>query len=202
MQYITLVGDIHGKFQKLYKILDVTKNRMIALGDIGIGFGDDPLFPNHFQFIHGNHDNPDLCKYYSGFLGRYGYDSVTEIFHVSGAESVDKDHRIPGATWWYNEQLNIQEMDDCLELYRKTKPKIVLSHDAPFFLYPELLHAGGHSGKSKRNLTNTLLETMFESHQPKEWYFGHFHVSYGITYQECMFQCLGELETKTIQVFS
>jgi len=99
MQYITLVGDVHGLFNQFLDISESHKNKIIQLGDLGIGFGKNPILPKEISFIHGNHDNPEECKVYSNFLGRFGYASTTEIFHVSGAESIDKNYRTPGMSW-------------------------------------------------------------------------------------------------------
>ena len=74
-----LLGDIHGSWQWLMKILakaERKKESVIQLGDFGIGFPTKipkeydynnegsfltypPELPDSFRFIRGNHDHPD-----------------------------------------------------------------------------------------------------------------------------------------------
>lgn len=186
---ITFVGDVHGKFSEFSKILQTEKN-VVQVGDLGVGFrSHDALLPYDFRFIHGNHDNPDLCYNLPGFLGRFGY-QTGKFFFVSGAYSIDQKYRHIGVDWWANEELGYSEGLLCLELYDAVRPEIVVSHDCPINIYRLLL--SHHAGDNTR--TNNLLQAMFEVHQPKVWIFGHHHTSLKIDYFGTKFICLAELE--------
>jgi hypothetical protein len=47
------------------------------------------------------------------------------------------------------------------------------------------------------NVTETvrkLLQELFNIHQPKKWFFGHYHQSWSMTINGTDFRCLNELE--------
>ena len=176
---IHFLGDTHSKPYHPPK-------NTIHVGDMGVGFGVEPL---DCYFIHGNHDNPDLCKQYPNFLGRYGYLELDgfNIFFVSGAYSIDKHLRTIGVDWWENEQLSYIEMTKMLSLYHGAD--IIVSHDCPSSLYPKL------GIKGKTSLTANALQMLLESPQkPKQWFFGHHHVSREFYHYGVNFRCLAELE--------
>lgn len=190
---ITFVGDVHGKFDKFTKILQAEKNVVVQVGDLGIGFSPhNDLMQHDFRFIHGNHDNPDLCAKLPNFLGRFGYND--QFFFVSGGYSIDKKYRHIGLDWWDSEELSYNEGLFCIELYEATKPEIVVSHDCPISVYPRLF--SHHAADNTK--TNNLLQAMFEIHQPALWVFGHHHISRRFNVSGTNFVCLAELETNKI----
>ncbi len=192
---ITFLGDIHGMWGA---IPQNHPNRIICVGDLGIGFqkyfDDKPTFPDNFSFISGNHDSPELCKSIPNFLGRFGYKDG--IFFVSGAWSIDGYKRIEGHDKWHDEELNWQEWNECVSLYEQVKPKIVVSHDAPLSIvsYLRSQHSGDRSG------TQRGLESMLNQHAPKLWIYGHHHQSSRIETSETTFICLGINELLTIDI--
>lgn len=92
-----LIGDVHGKFDRYGEILTGLPCS-IQLGDMGIGFGLDDLFPKadptKHRFLRGNHDNPELCRRHPNYLGDFGFEFG--IFFISGAFSVDRHLRTMG----------------------------------------------------------------------------------------------------------
>lgn len=188
----TIIGDVHGKFDRLNMIVKcLPDNRIIQVGDLGIGFVGyaHPLrFNNNFQFIRGNHDNPSVCKTHQNYLGEYG--NLDEIFFIGGALSIDKDSRTIGYDYWDDEELSWVQLMDCLELYAKIKPKVVVSHDCPTLAKPF------HGFDSR---TQAAMQTMYESHQPDLWVYGHYHVSRKEQIGRTKFVCLNELECFTYE---
>lgn len=129
------IGDVHGKMKEYLSIINQlgNTNESIQVGDFGVGFVDIPQIPINHKFIHGNHDNLHLCATIPNFLGRYG--TYKNIFFVSGAFSIDNGARTPNVNWWNSEELTYSEQIKCRELYNNNKPRVVVTHDCPFFLY-------------------------------------------------------------------
>jgi len=188
-----IVGDIHGRYKELNAIAQKHKDQdVIQIGDFGFGFGmlfdiDSKLIESNIRFFRGNHDNPELCNAHPQCLGDFGL--FKGIFFVGGADSIDKDMRIEGQTWWANEELSHRQWNEAIELYERTKPEIVLTHDCPqsiiesyFLIYD-------------RSITRQGLQAMLEIHRPKMWIFGHHHRHFVKEDTGCIFRCLPELQS-------
>lgn len=183
------------------------------MGDCGYEYDYLNLLDgNKHKLIHGNHDQIDIVGQYPHFLGRFGFSELNEVkfFFVSGGFSIDKKYRMKAyysgsapQTYFFNEELSQAEGMQCLELYEKIKPDLVLTHEAPRSITremfnPEKLRDWGFDPETFTTSTQELLEQMLEIHYPKFWYFGHHHTSKILSRKNCVFQCLSELETKTI----
>ncbi len=215
MTSLLLIGDVHGKLDKWQQILLGSKKDFnIQVGDVGLGFrkngkwiDTDWLRSNDF-WIHGNHDSYDKCLGAKGFLGRFGMFKplarTAGVFFVSGADSIDREGRTEGIDWWANEELSYAECIQCLDLYKQVKPSYVISHDCPFEIAKRIKEVLGHNGFSHLSVslsrTRSLLQNMFEYHQPNEWFFGHWHKSWSEEVKGCRFTCLNELETHNLTV--
>lgn len=186
---ITFLGDSHGHFNTIHTLIKRHKNPVVHVGDVGIGFGEKPQsFPDNFFFIHGNHDNPDECKKYSNFLGRYGYNEHLNLFFVSGAWSIDRQWRTLGVDLFYNEELSAAESNAALELYEKIRPRFLVTHDGPSCAIEGLVNPfwGGIIPTS----TGRLLDEMFKIHKPELWIFGHHHLHLDKIIENVRFICL------------
>jgi len=189
-----IIGDIHGKVDKYLELIS-SSDESIQIGDFGYGFSSTKnlnTIPLQHKFIRGNHDSPAICKGSLNYLGDYGYLEDKEIFFVSGGDSIDKAHRVEGVSWWRDEELSYRDMLDARILYMETKPKIVLSHEAPSCIIP-LIHS--HHSTFAPSKTAQCLQSMFEIHRPTKWIFGHHHISYKEIIDGTEFICLSELET-------
>lgn len=208
---IRLVGDIHGKFWKYYETVKNVKYS-IQLGDFGwrdsYELLQKHLDPNRHKVLLGNHEDYDYVDTV-GFphnLGNYGtftLDGQT-FFFLRGAFSIDMKPRLMGQyrtgikSWFEQEELSHTELKKAIELYKQVKPDLVLTHDTPQSISelvgkPEVLRAFGFDPPLKTT-TQIALQTMFDYHQPKQWYFGHYHREWGRVYDGTMFKCLSELE--------
>lgn len=209
MRKIQLIGDVHGEFTRLRKILNSFKGTSIQLGDLGIGFIHkyvnpafciDPSAPymlskitdiqcnrEQMVFIRGNHDQPDMCRKHHNYLGEYGV--FKDIFYISGGWSIDKAFRTEGVDWWPDEELDMKQCYEALRMYAEVKPDIVISHDCPTSIL-SLLHS-----QVIETRTGQLLETMLKNHQPSQWYFAHHHVKWESTINDTYFKCLDCFET-------
>ena len=195
-----IIGDVHGKHQKLVEIASQAKYSL-ALGDIGFDyhFLKNNFSSDNHKMIGGNHDNysKDATGKYlqtQHFLGDYGAYKVPqfgEIFYIRGGYSVDKNLRTPGKNWFDDEQLSSRDLYNCVEAYSAKKPWFVVSHECPSDL---VSFFATNSMKLDTSKTAQALQSMFEIHQPKYWFFGHHHKTSTIKEKGTTFCCLGELE--------
>ena len=211
MSKITIIGDVHGKTGSYIRLLRNLPDRpSIQVGDMGLGFARvqlDPnqIFPRH-RFFRGNHDDPAKCRKHPRYMGDWGYDSETSIFHVAGAWSIDRDMRIEGISWWRDEELSYEELDRAITAYQIAKPRFVLSHDCPEKANNVLLYdllgpyflTKQECGKSR---TCGALQAMLDIHAPEEWVFGHYHVdkTFYVPGYKTKFTCVAELSTYELE---
>ena len=194
---ITLIGDVHGKYEKYHRILSRQEENpyTLQIGDFGFKYNTlKNVDSTKHMILPGNHDNYDICYNYSHFMGDYGYTSLNKIefFYYRGAYSIDRQYRTVGIDWWEQEQVTIDQFMKARELYRQIKPSIVITHDCPSDIVDYLLEP--HQ-KKYENITGWALNELFNIHQPKLWFFGHWHQSKQIQHGNTKFVCLNELET-------
>lgn len=200
------VGDIHEQIEVLKEIKEkFPYMKIIQVGDYGIGFqspewddaADKFNLSNDIRFIRGNHDSPDQCKRMKSWIP----DGYIEdgIMFVGGAWSIDQGNRILGVSWWPDEELSDREFDVIVEKYLDEKPDIMITHDCPydvaFTFFSRIRYI-------QRTRTSGWFEYMFEMHQPKAWFFGHWHEKHDKTIlkngNETRFICLDINETLII----
>jgi len=94
-----------------------------------------------------------------------------KFFVMGGADSIDKDWRIPGISWWSEEMPSYQEMEYAMSNLDKHDWCVdyVITHCAPanvqYSLNPQYTQDG---------LTKFLFE-IDKKLDFKHWYFGHYH---------------------------
>jgi len=200
MEGFTVIGDVHGKYERYHKIVRRTEENpyTVQLGDFGFKYDTlTHVDSTKHLIIPGNHDNYDTCYNYPHFLGDYGYTSLNriEFFYYRGAYSIDRIYRTIGIDWWENEQVGIEGFMKARELYRTTKPKIVITHDCPENIAHQMVPTGE---RVFQNNTTWALQELLNIHEPDLWLFGHWHKSRTIQYGKTKFMCLNELETYNI----
>lgn len=214
MSIIRFIGDVHGKYEP-YKRLIKNGPPSIQIGDMGVGFrrtqgpkmGEVYRNPPHYmmqpdhRFIRGNHDNPQECKKQSQYIP----DGHVEngMMFVGGAVSIDRAYRIEGFSWWPDEELTTEELNQLVDKYREVKPRIMVTHDCPEGLAQAMLNATGSWQKLDPKFssrTRQALEAMWQSHSPELWVFGHWHVSFDHVLRGTRMKCLAELEHFDVDV--
>jgi Icc-related predicted phosphoesterase len=198
---ITLIGDLHGKYEKYHRILSRTEENpyTLQIGDFGFKY-DTLKNVDHTKhlILPGNHDNYDTCYKYRHFLQDYGYMinfNNIDFFYYRGANSIDKQYRTIGIDWWDNEEVKIEGFMKARELYRDIKPEVMITHDCPQDIALQMLKPGQ---RVYENITSWALQELYNIHQPKLWFFGHWHQSRQIQHGNTKFICLNELETYTL----
>jgi len=190
-----VISDVHGDVGKIYKLLEkkpLHEKHVILLGDIGYGFPEFDVYSLNrlfasmptvsFYVVQGNHDNADMmvCSYpnvrmittHTGV--RVHYINNKAVLLVPGALSYDKNMRVPGVSWWQNEQMTDEQLSEVIELGPQVD--LILTHDAPlqqyFMFFPE----------TKTSMTNraldTLLFSLIRENKNITWVHGHLHFAY------------------------
>ena len=204
-----IIGDVHGKYKEYVNLLTEDS---IQIGDLGFNNYLVENLPGNHKFFPGNHDNHDNDYNLKNCLGRFGEIKIgsKQGFFVAGGFSIDKNFRKNAhftgkwpKTYFENEELGFKESMECVELYEKIKPEIVLSHEAPRsivneFTSPDILSNYGFDPETFTTHTSELLQHMFEIHQPKLWIFGHYHKSWRKEINKTQFILLNELEVYKI----
>lgn len=206
------IGDVHGMFSQYLSIVEHDPEESIQLGDFGIGFRRGGQYskctrmthpeatqytdcrpPLHHKFIRGNHDNPDKCREHPNYMGEFGIHK-DEIFFVSGSWSIDRAWRTPGVDWWEQEELNYEELQRAIDLFKTSFPRIVISHDCPFeinkVMYP-------HDPTPTR--TSLAFDAMLCEWRPPLWVFAHYHTRKDFVHYGTRFVCLDELQVMRLE---
>lgn len=114
------------------------------------------------------------------------------MFTIRGAYSIDKHIRKEGVDYFPNEELDYNQINKAIDLYKEKKPKIVVSHDCPQSARENLFSI------TDKSITSNGLERLLEEHEPDLWIFGHHHKSVNTMIGNTNFVCLDELETYEI----
>jgi UDP-2,3-diacylglucosamine pyrophosphatase LpxH len=155
------IGDIHGNFNGLIKILEklgLKNENLIQVGDFGIGFRserDDLLFMerinaillkgnNRLFVIRGNHDDP---RFFDGSIKLSNFTLLPDytvlilegktLLLVGGAISIDRTDRRLDLNYWKDEVFILDEEKLNSILSSNQDIDIVVTHSAPLFAYPQ-----------------------------------------------------------------
>jgi len=127
----------------------------------------DRMVEGNHRFIRGNHDSPEVCRNHPNWIPDGQFEN--DMFFLGGAFSIDWQMRMPGVSWWEDEELSIVELNAMIDKFESLKPKIVVTHDCPT-KFAMLLKSHHMDDKSR---TRAALDTMLEIHKPDLWVFGH-----------------------------
>lgn len=196
---------------------------IIVLGDMGLFWRDDrqdaDAFIRNFEgnwkfnlyFVDGNHENfhqlnslPEDAEgmgYISEHIrhlkrGRRYNINGKDILAIGGADSVDRDWRTPGLSWWPEETITQADID-------RVEPghyDYVLSHTCPLYVFeankPYLCTLSNIIDDEEPlfKISNNYLEKLLDKITFNEWYFGHYHTDLylGDNYT-CLFHAFKEL---------
>lgn len=194
---MVIIGDVHGKVNEYKKIIDNTEDNSVQVGDFGFKLEHD-WFLNNVDFkkhkiLFGNHDYYPYIKYKHSVTKNYTMDFDKSILYIRGAYSIDWNFRNIGYDLFTDEELTIAQFNKIVDNICEWKPKMIISHDCPLFLYEYFFKI-----MDGRNRTSQALQAIFEVWQPDYWIFGHHHHSKNELIDSTKFICLAELETLII----
>lgn len=202
MFYIT--GDMHQDFSRLYFYKNLTHHdTILILGDMGLFWRKDKKDSEYYikeleknincniWFIDGNHENFDHLKGLpkDGNISRYiRYISRGTEFYIDGkrclaiggADSVDKNRRIPHLSWWKDEQITQEEVDNIIKKYKNKHFDYVFTHAAPRKVvedYKQYLCTLNLDEEVIDHTSENRLQQIADNISFDHWYFGHYHVN-------------------------
>jgi len=196
---LRVIGDVHCDADALVAAHAGHPNA-IQIGDLGFGFDRDyhlnlALQGKGIRFFRGNHDKPKTCQAHPRHMAS-GWHASDSLFVIGGGYSIDKMRRTPGLNWWPDEEHSEPEMRALVEEFADTKPRLVLSHEAP----ESVTDAMFKPTPKMVSRTATALQAMYEAHQPDLWLFGHWHRGREIKQGNTLFVCAGEKKTRDIHL--
>jgi predicted phosphodiesterase len=206
---LRIVGDVHGLTRRYVNLIKSDKNvtHSLQIGDMAFDYSDLKYLDSEcHKFVGGNHDNYDIYADQPHALGDYGNYSLggLDFFFIRGAFSIDWKDRLNremlgmSRSFWRDEQLDYEQMENCLNKYKADKPKIVVTHSCPRSISklignPSVLTSYGYDAEVFTTGTQELLQSCLEVHRPDVWIFGHFHRTLDFMLENTRFICLGEL---------
>jgi hypothetical protein len=194
---LTIMGDTHGEWGILNGWLNVQRpDILIVCGDFGYWPGIKEYSMKRIKnpvtdiyWCDGNHENhhalaAKLIKGEDEFIPNVFYmerGSVKDFpflgttLFLGGADSIDKEWRTPGHSWFPEEILTIKQVEDCgFEGIVDT----IISHTSPEEFDIKL--KGFDNKWKERKFTDpsrVALSLALEMYKPKNWYFGHWHTN-------------------------
>lgn len=154
-------------------------------------------------FVDGNHENFDLLEKFPE-IERYGgrvsqltdrifYLKRSEIYTIEGhtffcfggARSIDQDWRIPGKSWWLQEEPTVEEIIYGMDVINDNLDRIeyVITHDCPNYMLRQIYSHHNSSlvaedGYKLRLYFDNYFDRLFhDSKSFKHWYCGHHHTN-------------------------
>lgn len=150
-------------------------------------------FPFTTLFIDGNHENHDAlnkyeCEVWNGGKVQKINDSVIHLcrgqvftidghkfFTLGGAESVDKCYRTPGKSWWPEESISYDDLNESADNLSKVDFKVdyILTHDMPSKLMDKYFNLIGD--RWNPSASSKALDNIYDNTEYSYWFFGHHH---------------------------
>jgi hypothetical protein len=183
------------------------KDYLIILGDVACCWdgGDEDRdvrkalhdLPLTVLWIDGNHENFDIIDKltvtddWNGGKVQFVDEDIIhlmrgqvymiegrEFFTFGGANSIDKNYRIEGQSWWAREMPSDDEYDEGIRNLKKAGGRVdcILTHTCPGKIAHQLTDRY-YSGEEE---LQRYLDEIAEMTEFREWYFGHWHVDENI----------------------
>ena len=181
---------------------DVRKEYIVILGDVGVCFHGgikDEMVREELEripskevlFIDGNHENFEILNSYEVeewnggkvhkisdklihlMRGQVYEIEGKKIFTFGGGNSIDKQWRIEGRSWWREEMPSKEEYEEGLLNLEKVGNKVdyIFTHTAPREICKRMVKKM-YSGEEE---LQDYLQRISETVDFKKWYYGHWH---------------------------
>lgn len=196
-------GDLHGDIERAKELIQIAKehkcSEIVQAGDWGYIWPRDDSHKNlsniltsydmSMRFCDGNHDThpvlrkfsrdtdnnvaPGLTYQFRGSKKTVG--SVTMVF-LGGAPSIDRAWRTTGISWWPEEEITEQDVEEALK-HKGEHIDVLVTHDAA--IAPPGIKDGGSASFSYRAAQSTaFIMKVIEELKPKLHIHGHYHYRY------------------------
>lgn len=204
------IGDIHGRWEHLRRCwteLEAAKvTTAIQVGDFGMWpevwppKGQCPMETfvadgnhEHFWWMkeRGWFESPRPVKIAAGCWyvprGQVLRFEHKNILFMGGAESIDVLTRMTGRDWFPEEAINFAQFETALAACEGLTIDMVVSHDCPtsFTTESEFVQ------QTQPNNTRDALQAILEEVKPRQWVFGHHHITMSGQVGETTWHCVG-----------
>ena len=191
---------------------------LIILGDAGIVWSGKENFIDDYAmlglnvlFIDGNHENFELLNRFPivTFNGAKCHKLYENVYHImrgeiiklnnktffcmGGARSIDKVYRIENISWWKEEDIGFNDIENGLSNLKNVQNTVdyVLTHCAPTSIINKMFNY-------KQDNNTKILEKFKEIINFKYWYFGHYHENKKYNNFEVLYRRIIILNDETI----
>ncbi len=185
---------------------------VVVLGDFGLLWSNPPSDTERYWLkwlsgkkwttlvVDGNHENFDLFdalheeERWGAPVGRIAPDvyhlkrgyvysiAGKNVFVFGGGESIDREYRTPGKSWWFRELPSVEETERGFDSLDRAGWKVdfVWTHAAPYRAFAQLMenhYAVAHSQREKKHdPLSRYLDELAGKLEFSEWCFGHYHL--------------------------
>jgi hypothetical protein len=174
----------------------------------GNSFDQYGIYTNNTKiyFCDGNHENHDDLESKVNHYGQIPIELMKNVFYmprasilklpddrtilfIGGAESIDKNSRLLGVSWWPQETITQKDIYNLPDI----NIDIVISHTLPSCVMKtnEFKNIAGFIHNEPSNIA---LQTVFEQYNPPLWYCGHFHDTMTVKINNTVFKVLSHVE--------
>ena len=171
-------------------------------------------YKTHIYFIDGNHENFKILK--SLLVSEDGIAHISKHIHyiprgsrlilnfgeytktmlaMGGADSIDKNRRIPGLSWWQEEQITKEDIAEITGHF-----DYVVTHCCPTSIFVEnkiylcTLNNIIDDSNPEYHISENRLEELKQNITFDKWFFGHYHVDLHINDKfQCLFNSFEEI---------
>lgn len=198
MKKVLMMGDVHGRFIEMNKILNTIKPDItIQTGD----FGYWPKFKTQqiekptgkLYWIDGNHEDHDSLmerendELWPNIIYKPRGSTLTlpdnrKVLFMGGADSIDKQYRTQGYDWFIEELITEEDIHNLPD----THIDIVVSHTVPQFIKLKGLY-------EIPDISRFYLNEVYDKYRPTQWYAGHFHFYNKQKFNNCTFTILSSV---------
>ena len=154
-------------------------------------------------FCDGNHDDHwELRKlknlaiapnvFYQPRGSTYRLPDGRNILFMGGANSIDKERRTIGVSWWPEEVISQSDFQSLPEEYEENID-IFITHTCSNEIYDNFIQhklGGRYTPRKDNDPSYHALSSLWEIYKPSQWFFGHFHINLNGTYKGTRWQAL------------
>lgn len=190
---IIITGDIHGMYGYLNELVNQEDpDIIIVCGDMGYGFPNDQIdkivaMNTRIHFCDGNHDNhwklrelKNLAVAENVFYQPRGstmrLPDGRNILFMGGANSIDRDRRTVGVSWWPEEVISQSDFQNLPD----EDIDIFITHTCSNEIYDKFIQfklGGRYTPRKDKDPSYHALTSLWEMYGPTQWFFGHFHIN-------------------------
>jgi Icc-related predicted phosphoesterase len=205
---ILFCGDLHGNLHCAEKVIKFAVEQQITeviqVGDFGFVWPRSDAYMRlslllimhnvKMRWCCGNHEDHDYLQKieyaesniapnitYQPRGSTYTDEDGTRFVFCGGAPSIDRRARVPGLSWWPEEEISEREYN---KAWNAQGPfHVLVTHDAPDL--PPGFHKIADDERFERAAARSqyMIKSLIEKHTPIVHFHGHFHKKYTVKHK-------------------